>query len=74
MTQFLKPNSSHLSSSEFERKKRCGFCTLDWPQSDVKSIMTAKLLYDTYINLGLMGLPTENLTCPTLEIHSLDYF
>lgn len=37
--------------SELEKKKMCGFCGLDQPKSQVDTLMTVKVLIDTYQNL-----------------------
>ncbi len=73
MTVMTK-KSNIPTSSDFERKIRCGFCQLDWPQSKVRTLMTAKILIDTYNNLNLMGLNTSGLYQPKLNVDSFDYF
>jgi len=36
--------------------------------------VTAKVLADTYMQLGLMGLSTDAVVTPKLDINSFDYF
>jgi hypothetical protein len=60
--------------SDYERKKKCGFCELYWAESEVQSVLTAKVLLDTYNWLSMTNHDTSFLNPPKLDTSSLDYF
>jgi hypothetical protein len=73
MKKMQKPVSVY-SSSEYEKRKKCGFCNLHYPQTEVAALFTSKVLLDTYNWLSLMNHDTSFLKPPQMDINSLDYF
>lgn len=73
MRSFLKPDRE-VRPSSLEMRKECGFCSQEYPKSQVTATYTAQCLVDAYRLLALNGSHLSALRCPSLDVTQMSYF